>query len=76
MLCGVAWMRQFLSRTRWSRTSFAGVRRDLWAAVDGGAKGEDWACSGAARWVGGVDGRSLSLGEFWLEGRISRLRDS
>ena len=41
VLWGVAWMRYFLSRTRWRRMSCLGVR---WAvrAVEGGAKGEDW----------------------------------
>ena len=52
---GVACSRQFLSRTRWRRTSFAGVRRAVvWWDVDGGAKGEEWR-SGEAL-ARGVDG--------------------
>lgn len=71
---GVAWRRQFLSRTRWRRTSLAGVRRAVaWWAVEGGAKGEDWMSSeGLAR---GVDGR-VDSDVSWFALRVSRFRVS
>ena len=68
--CGVACIRQFLSRTRCKRTSFAGVRRAVWWDVEGGAKGDD----GDGEAVGpGVEGRVDSEGEG---ARVSRLRVS
>lgn len=72
VVCGVACIRQFLSRTRWRRTSLAGVRWwAVWWDVDGGAKGDDWDAGEAA--ARGVDGRVDSEGDA---ARVSRLRVS
>ena len=52
--CGVACNRQFLSRTRWRRTSLAGVR-----AVEAGGRGANGEESGVGEplWARGVEGR-------------------
>lgn len=71
MECGVACIRQFLSRTRWRRTSFAGVRWAVWWEVEGGAKGDD--CGAGEAVVPGVDGRVDSEGDA---ASVSRLRVS
>ena len=68
---GVACIRQFLSRTRCKRTSFAaGVRRAVWWVVEGGAKGDDGDGEAAGP---GVEGRVDSEG---VGARVSRLRVS